>query len=95
MELQKKEDFDCEPQENWEEMSKQENSDNLFEKIEVTLNTFLNNLKKDDIPSYPNFTQTKKSQNLVQMQNNYNKPQYSLDYNTMKSNITIIILNLI
>jgi hypothetical protein len=93
--LQLEQDLNFEPQENYEELSNQENSDNLLEKMEVTLNTFLNNLKKDDMPSYPDFTQAKKSKNLVPKKKNYNKPQNTLNINKKNNNYYNPKLNLV
>ena len=71
MDIKKAQDMDYDLQENYEEMTNPENSDNLLEKMENTLDTFLNNLKKDDIPSYPNFNQPKNinTKNLIEIIN--------------------------
>ena len=87
LEFQKDQDFGYSPVENYEDMANQDNSDNLLEKMEVTLNTFLDNLKKDDIPSYPNFIhpKNKNSKNFNKIQNNYNIPQQNLNKNRTKN----------
>ena len=81
--MQDEQELDFEPLENYGELANEENSDNLLEKMEVTLNTFLNNLKKEDIPSYPSFIQSKNknTKNMNKMQNKYNIPQQNININ--------------
>ena len=49
MQIPKEQNINYDFQDNNEELEIQDNSNNLLEKMETTLNTFLNNLKKDEI----------------------------------------------
>ena len=80
-EFQNEEDLNFVPDENNEEISNRENSDNLLKNMEVTLNTFLNNLKSDDVPNMPNFnpTRNKNVSNFSKNQKNYKTPKQNFN----------------
>jgi hypothetical protein len=87
MNINQGQNFNYEPPETLDDINNPENSDNLLEKMEVTINTFLNNLKKDEIPTYPNYIQNKNKKigninNAVQ----YNRQQKNININRNKNN---------
>jgi len=94
MQIPDNQDFNYNTHENYENISNQDNPDILLEKMETTLNTFLNNLKKDDIPNYPNINKninnqnikTQKKNNLIPKQINYNKQQNNININRNNNN---------
>jgi CRISPR/Cas system Type II protein with McrA/HNH and RuvC-like nuclease domain len=79
--IQKDKNFEYNSQENYEKFG---SNDNLYEKMETTLNTFMKNLKKDD---FSNFSSTNNMENIAVFawpnQLTFSNPrQVSMSFNT-------------
>ena len=82
MNINQNQNFNYEPPETFDDINNPDNSDHLLEKMEVTINTFLNNLKKDDVPEYPNYIQNKnKKMTNVNNVMQYNRPKKNININ--------------
>jgi len=82
--IQEDKNFEYNSQENYEKFDAQ---DNLYEKMETTLNTFIKNLKKDD---FSNYSSTNYMNNMLSNQGSYNIKEKNRNNNYYISEFNLV-----